>query len=148
MTADTQSSSKLYTPRMLMLSARLADFPLSGGYSCNASARSKTCGSTITIGMDVDPAGHVQRIGMQVTACAVGQSSAAILAGAATGASLRSISDTKAQIEQWLENEGPEPDWPEFEALLPVKDHAGRYGALLLPWTAAIEALSSSATTS
>lgn len=85
---------------------------------------------------------------MQVTACAVGQSSATILADAISGKGAAEILAIRGQIDSWLNADASPPDWPGFEALHPVREHTGRYGALLLPWNAAIEALSSRAPTS
>lgn len=137
------SSAKLYTPRLLALSAQLADFPLSGPFEHNAQARSRTCGSVIVLGVDLATDGGVARIGMQVTACAVGQSSAAVMAQDALGRSARDLAATRAGIAAWLAGEGPLPDWPGFDALEPALLHKGRHGALLLPWNAMTQALSS-----
>ena len=137
------SSTKLYTPRLLGLSAQLADFPLTGDFQHTANARSRTCGSTISVGLDLGADGGVTRIGMQVTACAVGQSSAAVLAHDAQGRTARCFADMLAGIEAWLAGHGPLPDWPGFDALEPALPHKGRHDALLLPWKAVSEALSS-----
>jgi NifU-like protein involved in Fe-S cluster formation len=99
----------------------------------------------LKLGLEVDEAGVIRRIGMQVSACAVGQSSAAVLAQAAIGKNAKDIAATKSAIESWLEADAPLPDWPGFDALEPAQPHAGRHGALLLPWTAAMEALCSQA---
>lgn len=132
--------SRLYTPQMLALSADLARFALSGEFAHTASARSSVCGSTLTIGLDLDGAGAVCRIGLQVAACAIGQSSAAILAGAAHAARPEDIAATHAGLRAWLG--GAElPDWPGLDVLSAARDHPGRHGALLLPWEAAVRAL-------
>jgi hypothetical protein len=46
-------------------------------------------------------------------------------------------------IAAWLAGEGALPRWPAIEALIPARDHPGRHGALILPWTTAVSALSS-----
>jgi len=142
------TASKLYSPRLLMLSTGLSQFPLDDRFEWLGRARSKTCGSVIALGLDTDEAGTVSRVGMQVTACAVGQSSAAVLAKGVIGSDVDQLTEMKAHIENWLEGEAPLPQWPEFDALEPAREHRGRHGAILLPWTAAIEALSSRAATS
>ncbi|QFT77899.1 iron-sulfur cluster assembly scaffold protein [Erythrobacter sp. THAF29] len=134
--------AKLYSPRLLALSAALADFPLDPGLSRVAEARSRTCGSTIALGIDTDPSGAVARIGMRVSACAVGQSSAAILALEARGKTATDFDEAHAQIAGWLEGRGELPDWPGFDALEAAQPYSGRHGALLMPWKAALEALS------
>lgn len=135
-------TAKLYTPRLLALSAALADYPLTGEFHHTVQARSRTCGSTIALGMECGADSAITRIGMQVTACAVGQSSAAVLAQGACGRSAQGIGATRAAIEAWLASEGALPDWPGFDALEAAREHKGRHEALLLPWKAACEALS------
>ena len=141
--STVRSTEKLYSPRLLGLSAALADFPFDSTHALAAEARSRTCGSSIKLGLDLDQAGAVTRIGMQVTACAVGQSSAAIMAGAIRSKNVDDLKRATVQIEAWLSGEGSLPDWPDFDALGAARDHPGRHGALQLPWKAALEALSS-----
>lgn len=136
------NSAKLYTPRLLSLSAELAAFPLAGEFRKTAEARSRTCGSTMTIGVDFDPAGKVAKIGMLVSACAIGQSSAAVLAMAAKTRSPGDFTATYQAAQNWLAGGGELPDWPGFDALAPALPHPGRHGALLLPWQAMMAALS------
>lgn len=139
------SSAKLYSPALLSLATELARFPLDDDLPLKAEARSRSCGSVITLGLALSASGHVTRIGMKVSACAIGQASAALLARAATGSDGKRIADIAAGIEAWLEGKGDLPDWPGLEALVPALAHPGRHGALLLPWTAACSALSSGA---
>lgn len=141
------AAAKLYSARLLSLAAELAEFPLAGSFQHNAETRSRTCGSTLALGVDCDTGGQVQRLGMQVTACAIGQASAAVMAKASLRRPQHDFASTLAQIEAWLAGEGGAPDWPGFDALEPALPHAGRHGALLLPWKAIAEALSSPAST-
>ncbi len=145
--ASDGRSAKLYTPRLLSLSAQLAEFPLTDTFLSYVEVRSRTCGSVIELGLDLDTDGDVRRIGMQVSACAVGQSSAAVLALAAKGRAPSEFEAAQAAIERWLKGEGPAPNWPGFDALEPALGHAGRHGALLLPWNGVVQALSSAAST-
>ena len=139
----SESATKLYTPRLLSLSAELANFPLSGSFDHSAEARSRTCGSTIELGVDLDDARNVSRLGMQVTACAVGQSSAAVMAMAAKGRSGDDFTQMHSALDAWLSGRGELPDWPGIDALVPALPHNGRHGAILLPWIAMVDALSS-----
>ena len=138
-----RSGEKLYSPRLLALSAALADFPLDDTFDANSDARSRTCGSTISLGLKTDGSGRFARVGMRVSACAVGQSSAALLAQGIAGKSPDDLAAAFGQIEAWLAGTGALPDWPGFEALAPALPHAGRHEAILLPWRAALLALSS-----
>lgn len=135
--------SKLYTPRLLALSADLARFPLTGDFQRTSQVRSRTCGGTLSLGVDCDSDGAVSSLGMQVAACAVGQSSAAIMAHDAKGRTLTDFANTLTSIEEWLAGEAPLPEWPGFDALESAHPFPARHGALLMPWKAIVEALSS-----
>jgi NifU-like protein involved in Fe-S cluster formation len=134
--------ARLYTPELLALAADLASFPLTAKLSLRAEARSRTCGSTIEIGLDCNANGIICAIGMKVSACAIGQSSAALLARSALGRQATEFATSRAALEKWLLGEGNLPDWPGIAALAPARDHKGRHEALLLPWKAAEQALS------
>lgn len=82
---------------------------------------------------------------MQVSACAIGQASAALLARGSIGAAPEDIIATANDLERWLAGEGDLPRWPGLAPLTPALAHPGRHGALLLPWNAAVEALSQAA---
>lgn len=145
--AAPANATKLYTPRLLSLAAQLADFPLAGSFDHTAQTRSRTCGSLLEIGASCDESGRISSLGMQVTACAVGQASAAVMAKETIGRPAREFSDMLAAFEAWLKGEGTAPDWPGVDALELALPHTGRHGALLLPWKAMVEALSSPAST-
>jgi NifU-like protein involved in Fe-S cluster formation len=137
---------KLYSPAVLALATRLADFPLDPSLAHRAEVRSRTCGSVVALGLDLGGEGAIARVGMQVSACAIGQASAAVLADAVCGRTPADIAATLAGIEAWLADEAPLPDWPELALLSPARDHPARHAALLLPWKAASKALSTGET--
>lgn len=136
-------SAKLYTPAMLALATELAAYPLAGDLPHRAEARSRSCGSVMALGMALDSDGRVARIGMRVSACAIGQASATLLARSVVGADAHTITATHDGLTHWLADEGDLPDWPGLDLLVPARAHPGRHGALILPWTAASLALSS-----
>lgn len=138
---ETAGRVPLYTPEILALAAGLAAYPLTDDFAVTAQARSRTCGSVIVVGLDRDAAGSICRVGMRVTACAIGQSSAAIMAQGLVGRRAAEIARMESAIAAWLAGEGGAPDWPQFDLLAPALPHKGRHGALLLPWTAAVQAL-------
>ena len=135
------AGGKLYSPALLALATELAEYPLNNHHALRGEASSRTCGSTIAIGIDSDGSGRISALGMQVSACAVGQASAAIFARHAVGQGLGEIEETTDAVERWLSGEGELPQWPDFSVLEPARDYTGRHGALLLPWKAAREAL-------
>lgn len=140
------AAAKLYSPEVLALATGLADYPLDPSLPLFGEARSRTCGSAIRLGLALDDAGRIDRIGMQVSACAIGQASAMLLAQAAAGRTAAEMAAITGDWELWLADNGPLPDWPGAVILAPARSHPARHGALLLPWKAASIALSSVAT--
>lgn len=134
-----------YSPALLQLASELANHPLDKAHAYQAHARTRSCGSTIAIGLELDPGGTVSKVGLRVSACALGQASAAIFARAVIGKSEAQIAAASDQIARWLEAEADcpvSPDWPGFAPLEPARAHKGRHEALRLPWQAALSALS------
>ena len=138
---DLRHRVTLYTPPILALATALADFPLTDRLDHRTTTRSRTCGSVITLGLRQDTAGLIEAVGMQVSACAIGQASAAIMAQGAIGRSVDDVRAVHQGLKAWLAGEGDLPEWPQISLLAPALPHKGRHGALLLPWTAAVEAL-------
>lgn len=138
----TTTREVLYSTDLLARAASLAEFPFGEDFPLVGEARSRTCGSSLKIGIEADPNGQIARLGLQATACAVGQAAAAIFASSAIGRGQGEIEETQAALVVWLAGEGPLPSWPDIEALAPALPHSGRHGAILLPWRAALDALS------
>lgn len=138
----TGTRAALYSPPLLALAVELARYPLDPASTSIAEVRSRTCGSTLRLACDVDGEGAVSHVGLQVSACAVGQASAAIFASQVAGRDAVMLAQAMQEIEDWLAGEGPLPGWPRFELLAPALPHKGRHEAILLPWRAALLALS------
>jgi NifU-like protein involved in Fe-S cluster formation len=138
-------SSRLYTPQLLSLATGLAEFPLTDDLLLRAEERSRNCGSVIALGLALDDHGLVSGVGMTISACAIGQASAAVMAQAIKGDIPADVVLTADALERWLAGEGELPHWRGIEALMPARNHPGRHGALLLPWKAACKALSQAA---
>jgi NifU-like protein involved in Fe-S cluster formation len=136
------AAERLYTPELLALAVRLAEYPLTGDLLLTGEARSRSCGSTLAMGLATDADGRIERLGLRVAACAIGQASAAIFAAAAQGRNVDDLAATLAALEAWLDASGPLPDWPGIDALAAAQAYSARHGAMLLPWKAALDALS------
>ena len=135
----------LYSPQMLALAVELADVPLDPRAPYSGDVRSRTCGSTLAIGCTIDNDGAISNIGMKVSACAVGQAAAAIFASDAVGRNFADLKAAERSIAAWLSSGGELPDWPRLGMLEPALPHKGRHEAILLPWRAALDALSKDA---
>ena len=79
----------------------------------------------------------------EITACALGQASASVMANVIIGKTKKEIEDGKRQTLVMLNGEEklPEGDWKPLSALAPAKGIKSRHGAILLPFDATLEAL-------
>ncbi len=137
-------ATALYTPQVLALATGLAAFPLHDDLPLQAGARSKSCGSTLTLGLATDKEGRIARVGLKAQACAIGQASAAIFALAAIGREAAGIAELGRALDAWLAGDGPRPDWPGLDLLEPARAYPARHGAIKLAWQAARELLPTS----
>lgn len=133
--------ARLYTPELLGLAVRLADYPLGDDMPLIGEARSASCGSTLRIGIRLDAQDTIAAIGMRVHACAVGQAAAAIFADAAMGRMASDIAVAYQEMEHWLDGTGGLPNWPGIHSIEAAGAFPGRHGAIRLPWQAAQQAL-------
>lgn len=134
----------LYSPELLALAVELADYPFEAKAPGQGRARSRTCGSTIELSHHGE--GGLAGTGLRVSACAVGQAAAAIFAGNAEGQTADDLRVAVDKLSNWLSGIGIKPDWPRIAALEPALPHHGRHEAILLPWRAALDALSNANT--
>lgn len=137
------STTRLYTPQVLALTVELADCPPMESLPLHGDARAATCGSTLGLDIALDQSGRIDTLGLRVRACAIGQAAAAIFARHAKGCDLACLTAMHDRIEGWLEGEAPIADWPDLALLEAARNYPARHGAILLPWKAAIAALSS-----
>ena len=97
----------LYNTDILTLSASLKNERLDAP---NGTARkvSKLCGSWLEIDVNMD-GDVVSEVALRVQACALGQSSAAILQQGIIGASLEEITEAKDALRAMLKSDGEPP---------------------------------------
>ena len=135
------AAAALYTPEVLALATSLANWPWDDALPLQGEARSRSCGSTLALGLALDDAGRIARIGLRSRACAIGQAAAAIFANAATGQDAAGIARAHDAMRAWLDGTGDLPGWPGLAAIAPARDYPGRHDAILLAWTAARDLL-------
>ena len=135
------SATVLYTPQVLALATSLAALPLDETLPLQTTTRSKSCGSTLTLGLATGPDGAIARVGLKAHACAIGQAAAAIFAQGAPGRSPADIAKAEAGLADWLSGTGAQPDWPGLELLAAARAYPARHGAIKLAWMAARELL-------
>jgi len=141
-------TSKLYTPEILGLAVGLAQYPFDDAAEISSEARSRSCGSTLAISIKTQPDGSLDSVGLRVVACAIGQAAAMIFARGAKGKTPEGLMRARDALAQWLAHRGAVPEWAGIEILDAARHHPARHDAIMMPWRAAIQALSIAATPS
>ncbi|MFD2646428.1 iron-sulfur cluster assembly scaffold protein [Devosia albogilva] len=134
--------SNLYSDRLLELAANA---PQPGRLAApDASARkvSRVCGSLIEVDLVVE-GGVVTAYGQAVSACAIGQASAAVVARNIVGTEAAELRALRAQMVSMLKEGGAPPEgcWADLGWLAPVRDYPARQPSALLVFDAVVEAL-------
>ena len=142
MSAVTQDLMKLYSQRILALAAGIPRIGRLDAPEGSVMKRSPLCGSTVTVDVVVED-GKIADFAQDVKACALGQSSASVLAAQIVGRGRDEIEVGRNQLHAMLKSDGPIPDAPfeELEALLPAKDYKNRHASILLAWDATLAAM-------
>lgn len=137
------SAERLYTPEVLALATTLASWPWDPTMPLLGEARSRSCGSSLELGLSLDEAGKVAKVGLRARACAIGQAAAAIFASGVVGRDGRQIDMAASSLALWLAKGGPQPDWPGIGVLASARAVPGRHEAIMLAWNAARDLLPS-----
>jgi NifU-like protein involved in Fe-S cluster formation len=135
--------SDLYSEKILDLAGnqprpgRLAD--------AQASARrvSRVCGSVIEVDVRVED-GLISGYGHEVQACALGQTSAAIVATHVVGTPVAEFRRVRDEMTAMLKAGAPAPSgerWVDLKYLEPVRDYRPRHASTLLVFDALCDAL-------
>jgi NifU-like protein involved in Fe-S cluster formation len=137
-------SEPLYTTEILRLAASLKEPHELEREDGRAELRSPTCGSRISLAVQLDEERRIERLSIRVHACAFGQASAALVERHCRGRSHNEVSDALLALSHWLANDqeaaGGEA-WPGVAALQPARSRKGRHGAILLPFRALLAAM-------
>ena len=131
----------LYNTEILTLSASLKNERLDAPHG-TARKVSKLCGSWLEVDVNID-GDVVSEVALRVQACALGQSSAAILQQGIIGASLEEITKARNALREMLKAEGETPSgrFEKLELLKGVKAYPARHASTLLAFEAAVEAV-------
>jgi NifU-like protein involved in Fe-S cluster formation len=136
------SRSTLYTTEVLRLAASLQEPHALEREDGRAELRSPTCGSRISLAVQLDDDRRVERISITVHACAFGQASAALLDRHSRGRTHDEVSEAMLALSRWLSDEREQAvGWPGMNALDAARPKKARHGAILLPFRALLAAM-------
>lgn len=132
---------KLYSQRILALSADIPHQAALSAPQAEAKRRSPLCGSTVTVALSVKD-GRIAEYSQDVKACALGQASAAISGAVILGLTRDQVERARDQLKAMLKSGGPIPDAPfdGFEVLEPARDYKNRHASILLTLDATLDA--------
>jgi NifU-like protein involved in Fe-S cluster formation len=134
----------IYTTEILRLAASLSEPRELEREDGRAELRSPTCGSRVTLIVQLDEDRRIAAISQTVHACAFGQATAVLVERHARGRTHNEVAEAMLALSRWLSDEhADEADWPGLAALEPARRRKARHGAILLPFRtllAAIEA--------
>ena len=134
--------SDLYSQKILEIAANQ---PIPGRLATpDATARkvSRVCGSAIEVDLLVTD-GTITGYGHKISACALGQTSAAIVATNIVGTPVGDFRALRDEMTAMLKSNGTPPAgrWSDLAYLEPVREYAPRHTSTLLVFDAVVEAL-------
>ena len=136
-------SSALYNREILRLAASIPHHRRLVAPDASADKRSPTCGSRVIADVRLDEEGRIAELGLDVSACALGQASAALMAAEAIGRTPADMVQATQCLRAWLADpQGEaEPDfWPGLAVFAPARSYPARHPSVLLAFEAVSEA--------
>lgn len=133
----------VYSTDLLQLAAAMPHAERLPDPQASAAKVSRICGSELTLDLMFDADGRIADLGMDVSACALGQASASVFAKNALGASREEIEAARDALKAMLQAGGPAPQgrFAELIVLQPAASYRQRHGSILLVFDAACEAM-------
>ncbi|MEM8787914.1 MAG: iron-sulfur cluster assembly scaffold protein [Pseudomonadota bacterium] len=132
---------KLYSQRILALSADIPHHERLDAPQATAKKRSPLCGSTVTVDLSLKN-GRIAAFGQDVKACALGQAAAAVAGAALIGRDRDTVQAARDQLYAMLKSDGPVPAPPfeGFDVLLPAREYKNRHASIMLCLEATLDA--------
>ncbi|MBB6122601.1 iron-sulfur cluster assembly scaffold protein [Sphingobium subterraneum] len=135
-------SAPLYNSEILRLAANIPHHHRLAQPDATVERRSPTCGSRVTVDVRLREDGALGDLGMEVRACALGQASAALMAGHAPGLDGAALDKAAGCLRALLLGESDDTDfWPGVAVLARARDYPARHPSILLAFDAVAEAV-------
>lgn len=130
--------NELYTKKILDITAQISHIGRLASPQASAHAVARLCGSEIQVDLSLDETGAVAAFAQEISACALGQACAAIVANHIEGTQPNEIRQVAAAMRTMLRADGapPEGRWADLALLQGVKDYPARHGSTLLVFEA------------
>ena len=134
--------SDLYSEKILDLAGNAVQPGRLAGADASARKVSRVCGSVIEVDLVVRNA-TITGYGHEISACALGQTAAAVVAREIVGTPVAEFRQLREQMHAMLKEDGapPQGKWSDLRYLEPVRDYRARHMSTLLVFDAVVEAL-------
>ncbi len=133
--------SALYSRDILRLAASIPHQTRLHRPHASVEKRAPLCGSRVVVDVGSDGEGRVAELGLEVSACALGQASASLMAANAIGRTPEEIAVARSALAAYLAGTGDDPgDWPGLAVFAYARRYPARHGAILLAFEATAEA--------
>ena len=134
--------SDLYSEKILDPAGNARQPPRLAAPDATARKVSRVCGSVIEVDVVVRD-GVIENYGHDISACALGQTSAAVVAREIVGTPVGEFQEISRQMHGMLEENGKPPTgkWGDLRYLEPVRDYRARHKSTLLVFDAVVEAI-------
>lgn len=134
--------SDLYSQKILDIAGNARAMPRLDAPDGTARKVSRVCGSMVEVDIGLTD-GVVSAYGATINACALGQTSAAVVAERILGATPEELRALRETMVAMLKADGPPPEgrWEDLKYLQPVKGYPARHASTLLVFEAVVAAL-------
>jgi NifU-like protein involved in Fe-S cluster formation len=134
--------SDLYSQKILDLAGNAVQPGRLAHADASARKVSRVCGSAVEVDVVVRD-GVITDYGHDVSACALGQTSAAVVAREVVGTPVAEFRALREQMHAMLKQNGAPPTgkWDDLRYLEPVREYRARHMSTLLVFDAVVEAL-------
>jgi NifU-like protein involved in Fe-S cluster formation len=134
-------NAPLYDTALLRLAASIPHLGRLPKPHATAERRSPVCGSRVIVDVRMNDDETIGQLGLAVSACALGQASACLMARYAISRTPDELVMARDQLTDWLAGRRPDPGfWPDLDQLARALPHSGRHAAIRLPFEAIAEA--------
>ena len=129
---------ELYTKKILDLTAQISHTGRLPSPQASAHAVARLCGSEIQVDLSLDKKGCVDGFAQEISACALGQACAAIVANHIEGTHVDEIRHVANVMRAMLKEGGNPPTgrWADLAMLEGVRGYPARHGSTLLVFDA------------
>lgn len=132
----------LYTADILRLATNIPYCERLAGADACVEKRSPVCGSKIVVDIKLGSDGRVEAFGQQVSACALGQASAALMGRHVVGRNAEELLSARDALSAYLADQRDDPgDWPGLDIFSAAIAYPARHRSICLPFEAAAEAI-------